>query len=144
MSPPTPEKRPLFVRLPTDEAARLDDAARRLRTSKGVIVAEAIARYLTQMDHPLTPELLDAASRLVSSADSPTGIDALKGAPVGRHSFTPAEELEVLTLEQLATVLDVDAETVRALAESGELPGRKLGDEWRFSRVAVMDWLAGR
>jgi excisionase family DNA binding protein len=48
-----------------------------------------------------------------------------------------------LTAEQLAELLQVDAKTVRALAACGELPGRKLGRNWRFSRRAVLDWLAG-
>jgi excisionase family DNA binding protein len=62
------------------------------------------------------------------------------GAPeVGRYAHTPAE---VLTLEQLASMLQLDVEMVRGLAETGELPGRKLGEEWRFSREAVLAWLA--
>jgi excisionase family DNA binding protein len=48
---------------------------------------------------------------------------------------------EVLTAEQLAELLQLDAKTVRALAARGEIPGRKLGREWRFSRSAVLDWL---
>jgi excisionase family DNA binding protein len=58
---------------------------------------------------------------------------------VGRHSFVASE---VLTLEQLASMLQLDVDMVRGLAETGELPGRKLGDEWRFSREAVLAWLA--
>jgi excisionase family DNA binding protein len=50
---------------------------------------------------------------------------------------------EVLTAEQLAELLQVEVKTVRALAARGELPGRKLGNQWRFSRRAVLDWLAG-
>lgn len=49
----------------------------------------------------------------------------------------------MLTLEQLAELLTLDVETTLALAEAGELPGRKLGEEWRFSRRAVLDWLSG-
>jgi excisionase family DNA binding protein len=49
----------------------------------------------------------------------------------------------VLTLEQLAEMLSLDADSARALAEAGELPGRKLGEEWRFSRRAILDWLGG-
>jgi hypothetical protein len=30
---------------------------------------------------------------------------------------------------------------VRALADAGELPGRRIGDEWRFLRRAVLAWL---
>lgn len=60
---------------------------------------------------------------------------------MGRASFTAAPELEVLTLEQLAQLLTLDEETTRELAEAGELPGRKLREEWRFSRRAILDWL---
>jgi excisionase family DNA binding protein len=48
----------------------------------------------------------------------------------------------VLTAAQLAELLQVDERTVRALARKGELPGRKVGRHWRFSRRAVLDWLA--
>ena len=48
----------------------------------------------------------------------------------------------VLTIEQLAELLQVDQKTVRSLATNGDLPGRKLGRHWRFSRQAVLDWLA--
>jgi excisionase family DNA binding protein len=57
--------------------------------------------------------------------------------------FTPVHELEVLTLEQLAALLELDVEAVRVLAEQGDLPGRKLGEEWRFSRAAILEWLGG-
>ena len=86
----------------------------------------------------------EAVSRFLDPREPPVGIDALRGAPVGRHSFTPVEQLEVLTLEQLAALLSVEVGTARELAEAGELPGRKLGDDWRFSREAVMAWLASR
>jgi excisionase family DNA binding protein len=49
----------------------------------------------------------------------------------------------VLTLEQLAELLSLDVENAHGLAEAGELPGRKLGEEWRFSRRAILDWLGG-
>jgi excisionase family DNA binding protein len=62
-----------------------------------------------------------------------------EGFGFGRHEASA----EVLTAEQLAELLQVDAKTVRSLAARGDLPGRKLGREWRFSRRAVLDWLAG-
>jgi excisionase family DNA binding protein len=49
-----------------------------------------------------------------------------------------------MSLGELAQWLEVDEETVRSLAEAGELPGRRLGEEWRFARAAVLDWLAAR
>ena len=60
---------------------------------------------------------------------------------VGQHSFVPADAPEVLTLAEAAELLRVDEETVAKMAESGELPGRKLGDEWRLTRSAVLRWL---
>jgi excisionase family DNA binding protein len=58
--------------------------------------------------------------------------------PVTSSSAGP----DVLTVDQLAELLQVDAKTVQSLAAKGELPGRKLGRHWRFSRQAVLDWLA--
>jgi excisionase family DNA binding protein len=59
---------------------------------------------------------------------------------VGRA--VPSRQPDVLTAEQLAELLQVDVKTVRALAARGELPGRRLGRHWRFSRDAVLEWLA--
>jgi excisionase family DNA binding protein len=103
---------PLFVRLPVDSAERLNRAAFELKTSKRELVAGLVDRYL--------------------------GLDDVV---VGRAA-THVREPDVLTAEQLAELLQVDEKTVRTLAASGELPGRKLGRHWRFSRQAVLDWLA--
>ena len=62
---------------------------------------------------------------------------------MGRHSFRASEAPEVLTLPQAAELLAVEEAAVRQLADSGELPGRKLGKEWRFSRAALIAWLGG-
>ncbi len=62
---------------------------------------------------------------------------------VGQHDFHPHREPSVLTLSQAAELLQIDEPTIVQLAEKGALPGRRLGDQWRFSRSAVLDWLAG-
>ena len=62
--------------------------------------------------------------------------------PVGFARPAPGAP-DVLTTEQLADLLQVDETAVRDLARRGELPGRKIGRDWRFSRSAVIDWLAG-
>ena len=49
----------------------------------------------------------------------------------------------VLTLDEVATLLKVSPDAVRRLAVKGEIPGRKVGNRWRFSPVAVQRWLAG-
>src|SRR4051812_47995339 len=60
---------------------------------------------------------------------------------VGKHEFFPNAVEEVLTPDEAAEVLRSDAATVIAMAEDGTLPGRKVGDEWRFARSALMRWL---
>jgi excisionase family DNA binding protein len=53
---------------------------------------------------------------------------------------TPA----VLSAAQVARLLDVDEQAVLELAQAGELPARRIGDAWRFSRDAVLAWLGAR
>jgi excisionase family DNA binding protein len=48
---------------------------------------------------------------------------------------------EVLTAEEAAEFLAFNPVTVRLKARSGEIPGRKVGKEWRFSRRRLLEWL---
>lgn len=48
---------------------------------------------------------------------------------------------EVLTAEEAAEFLGFNPVTVRLKARLGEIPGRKIGKEWRFSRTTLLDWL---
>lgn len=50
-------------------------------------------------------------------------------------------ELDVLTLEDAATYLKVEYGAIRRMLKEQGLPGRKIGDEWRFLRGALADWL---
>ena len=50
---------------------------------------------------------------------------------------------EVLTLQEAAALLRLPLDAVRASAVAGDLPGRAFGEEWRFSRSALLAWLAG-
>lgn len=52
-------------------------------------------------------------------------------------------ESEIMNSREAADFLRVSAETVIREARAGRLPGRRLGKEWRFSRTALLDWLAG-
>ena len=62
---------------------------------------------------------------------------------VGAHAFRPAEAPAVLTVEEAAELLRVEPDVVRELADAGELPGRRIGDGWRFGREALLRWLGG-
>lgn len=67
--------------------------------------------------------------------------------PLGRHEFRPAEPPaalpEVLTLEEAAELLRLGPAAARAAAEAGEIPGRRIGGRWRFSRRRLMAWVEG-
>jgi excisionase family DNA binding protein len=41
-----------------------------------------------------------------------------------------------------AALLRMHVVTIRLKAASGEIPGRQIGNRWRFSRAVIMDWLA--
>lgn len=54
--------------------------------------------------------------------------------------MTQAQD-EVLTLEELSQLLKVSETTAYTLVRSGEVPGRKVGREWRFVRSQILAWL---
>jgi excisionase family DNA binding protein len=50
---------------------------------------------------------------------------------------------EVLTLAEAARFLRVSETDLVQLAESYDIPGRKIGSEWRFLKLALESWLGG-
>ena len=61
--------------------------------------------------------------------------------PAGAHESPPFAE--VLTLEEAATLLRVTPQDLESLALRREVPVRRIGTQWRFSRTALLAWLAG-
>ena len=51
-------------------------------------------------------------------------------------------EPQVLTLPQTAELLQVSKGLIYSLAQSGALPGRKVGKLWRFDRSALAAWIS--
>jgi excisionase family DNA binding protein len=47
---------------------------------------------------------------------------------------------ELMTLKEVAEFIRLNEKTVSRLANSGELPGSKISNQWRFDRVAVKEW----
>src|ERR1700745_2273470 len=111
----------LFVRIPSEHAAKLHRAADALGAPKRELISRLVAQYV--------------------NPDDPTALSALgsprAGGTGGPHPLRPASELEILTPAQLSGLLQVEEEVVLELAEEGDLPGRKVGEEWRFSREAI-------
>lgn len=48
---------------------------------------------------------------------------------------------QLLTLEQVAEYLNVDKFTVYRLLSDKELPAFKVGNQWRFKRKLIENWL---
>lgn len=48
---------------------------------------------------------------------------------------------QLLTLEQVADYLNVDKFTVYRLLNDKELPAFKVGNQWRFKRKLLENWL---
>src|SRR3954453_8402304 len=121
------EKRtPLYVRIPQSHAEKLDRFAFELKMPKQDLIAGLVE------DMKIAPGFTRRRTEVVEVDD---------GLNVGRASFMPTGPAEVLTLAEAAELLHVDQDVVEAMADAGELPGRKLGDDWRFSRLAMIDWL---
>jgi excisionase family DNA binding protein len=131
------ERTPLYVRIPSSVAEKLDRAAFELRTSKQDLVTGLVSRYVD----PDTPSGLRALERIGAGTRRVVVEAADDTLTVGHHSFVPAQSAEVLTAAEVAELLRIDEETVERMAAAGELPGRRLGDAWRFTRAAVLRWL---
>ena len=121
------EKRtPLYVRIPQAQAEKLDRVAFELKVPKQDLIAGLVE------DMKIAPGFTRRRTEVVEVDDNMN---------VGRASFLPYEPMEVLTLPLAADLLQVEEDVVVQMAEDGDLPGRKLGDEWRFSRIALIKWL---
>jgi len=51
---------------------------------------------------------------------------------------------EVLTIGQVAELLQLHVMTVYRLAKEGKLPGFKVGGRWRFHQETLDAWMADR
>jgi len=49
---------------------------------------------------------------------------------------------EYLTIDQVAELLKVSAKTIRRLVRRSEIPGFKVGGQWRIKRADIDEWVA--
>jgi excisionase family DNA binding protein len=130
----------LYVRLPQPEFEKLDRAAEALSTNKKALVTTLVSHYVD----PDSTAGLDRLRAIAAARPQRVTVDVPGDTmAVGHHAFTPAPLPDVLTPAQAAELLQVDEDEVIELAEGNVLPGRKIGDHWRFSRPALIAWLAG-
>lgn len=133
----TPPESALYVRLPATASEKLDRASEALGVPKKDLVAGLVERYVDPDSRRGLAALGSLSSPRRITVDLP---DA--GPAMGSYSFQPYDPPEVMTAEQAARLLQIDEKLVVELAEAGQLPGRKLGSVWRFSRAALVAWLA--
>src|SRR5215217_2268066 len=125
----TDEKRTaLYVRIPESQAEKLDRMAFELKVPKQDLVAGLVE------DMKIAPGFTRRRTEVVEVDDTLS---------VGRASVLPGGPPEVLDLAAAADLLQVDAGVVESMAAAGELPGRLLGEDWRFSRAGLLRWLGG-
>lgn len=127
----------MYVRLPATAVDKLDRAAAALGVHKKDLVARLVSRYVD-------PDTRRGLSEL-GALSQPRHVtlelgDA--GPTMGAYSFQPYDPPEIMNAEQAGQLLQLDEAVVLELAEAGKLPGRKLGNQWRFSRAAVIAWLS--
>src|SRR4051812_27977414 len=118
----------LYVRIPRSQAEKLDRAAFELKVPKQDLIAGLVE------DMKIAPGFTRRRTEVVEVDDAMT---------VGRASFLPTGPPEVLTLAEAADLLQVESDVLATMAEAGDLPARRLGDDWRFSRTALLRWLGG-
>jgi excisionase family DNA binding protein len=56
---------------------------------------------------------------------------------------TGTKQSDVLTLAEASQLLRLCSHTVAKKATKGELPGKKIGREWRFNRSTLLRYLDG-
>ncbi len=137
-----PQHRGLFVRIPSEQATRLDRAAHAIAAPKKDLIAGLVARHVD----PDTPHGIQELRAIAHSGGGRRIVIEGEDRQMqpGFGFFSPSPQSEVLDAEGAAELLRVERDTVVGLAESGDLPGRSLDGEWRFSRQALLDWLGGR
>jgi hypothetical protein len=128
----------LYVRLPSSAVDKLHRAAEALGVHKKDLVASLVSKYVD-------PDSQRGLSAL-GSLSAPRRVTVERGEvgpTLGAYSFQAYDAPEVMNAEQAGQLLQIAEAVVIELAEAGTLPGRKLGDAWRFSRAALVAWLAG-
>jgi len=53
----------------------------------------------------------------------------------------PQPARDILDIEQAAALLGVSIKTFNKVLHNEDMPARKIGREWKFSRQALIDWV---
>jgi len=71
------------------------------------------------------------------------GATSADPAKAAQPAAQPSPWPEVMTLGEAASFLRMTPVELGQLADWRQVPGRRIGDQWRFSRAALLEWLEG-
>jgi excisionase family DNA binding protein len=55
--------------------------------------------------------------------------------------MSASPDREILNIEEAAALLGVSVKTFNKVLHSDNIPARKIGREWKFSRSALIEWV---
>ena len=55
--------------------------------------------------------------------------------------MSESADRDILNIEEAAALLGVSVKTFNKVLHSEDMPARKIGREWKFSRKALIDWV---
>ncbi len=55
--------------------------------------------------------------------------------------MSASPDREILNIDEAAALLGVSIKTFNKVLHSQNIPARKIGREWKFSRQALIDWV---
>ena len=58
--------------------------------------------------------------------------------------MNPESQPTVMTVREVAAYLRVTVSTVYKLLHGADLPGKKVGGQWRISKATIEKWLEGK
>lgn len=50
-------------------------------------------------------------------------------------------EKEILNMQEVCELLNVSEKTMIKVLQEEDIPARKIGREWRFSKTAIIEWI---
>ena len=55
--------------------------------------------------------------------------------------MSTSPDRDILNIEEAAALLGVSVKTFNKVLHSENIPARKIGREWKFSRIALIQWV---
>ncbi|MGQ0551590.1 MAG: helix-turn-helix domain-containing protein [Planctomycetota bacterium] len=62
--------------------------------------------------------------------------------PMRKTTPDPMQDRDILNIDGAAAFLGVSIKTFSKVLREGDVPGRKVGREWKFARQALIEWVS--